>query len=112
MGRPLEPYHHAWLSVHPNRTEAWLVERLADGFHVHHKDGNHGNDDPMNLVLIDGVDHLRLHGMRLTNIRRRRVEAPPKRDSMNRLVTEGPTWTKKKRAARLRRLLDAIVVFD
>jgi hypothetical protein len=32
---------------------------------VHHIDGNHSNDEPANLVLIEGTDHLRLHGMQL-----------------------------------------------
>ncbi|MCB5205020.1 hypothetical protein LH464_21370 [Neorhizobium sp. T786] len=26
-------------------------------------DGNHSNDEPTNLVLIDGIDHMRIHGM-------------------------------------------------
>lgn len=62
--KPLEAYHSAWLAEHPNRSEGWLRERLADGFHVHHADGDHFNDDPGNLVLIDGQDHMRLHGMK------------------------------------------------
>lgn len=37
---------------------------LAQGFQVHHMDGNHFNDDPANLVLIEGSDHMRLHGMK------------------------------------------------
>jgi hypothetical protein len=60
--KPLQPYHHAWLNSHPTRDEEWLRAKLKDGFHIHHLDGNHSNDDPLNLVLIDGVDHFRLHG--------------------------------------------------
>lgn len=63
----MQSYHYAWLSVHPERTEEWLAARMADGFHVHHIDGDHYNDDPKNLVLIDGTDHMRLHGMRLAD---------------------------------------------
>lgn len=63
MARPLEPYHYSWLRNHPSRTEEWLRERLADGFHIHHLDGNHSNDGASNLVLMDGQDHLALHGM-------------------------------------------------
>lgn len=56
----------------------WLRERLKDGFHVHHIDGDHTNDAPKNLVLIDGVDHMRLHGMvlRLGAVRPLRSGSP------------------------------------
>lgn len=36
---------------------------LKEGFDVHHIDGDHSNDHPGNLALIEAVDHLRLHGM-------------------------------------------------
>jgi hypothetical protein len=62
--RQLESYHHAWLSIHPTRTEEWLRKQLAEGFDVHHLDGHHDNNDPDNLVLIEHVDHMRLHGIR------------------------------------------------
>jgi hypothetical protein len=54
--------------VHPHRTEEWLQERLRDGFDVHHIDGDHSNDDPINLVLIECVDHLRLHGKEMNRL--------------------------------------------
>jgi len=57
-------YHEAWLTAHPNRTREWLEERLRDGFDIHHIDGNHSNDDPSNLVLIEHRDHMMLHGGR------------------------------------------------
>lgn len=57
----LETYHYAWLSVHPERTEEWLIGILAQGFHIHHMDGDHSNDDPKNLVLIEGGDHMMVH---------------------------------------------------
>jgi len=63
MTPPLKPHQSAWLSAHPNRTEAWLRERLRDGFHVHHLDHNPGNNDPANLVLIDGEDHMHVHNL-------------------------------------------------
>lgn len=37
------------------------MEMLALGFDVHHLDGSHDNNDPKNLVLIDGADHMMLH---------------------------------------------------
>lgn len=60
----MQTYHHAWLKNHPERDEAWLQSMLSAGFDVHHVDGNHANDDPANLVLIEHVDHMRIHGMK------------------------------------------------
>lgn len=59
----MEEYHKVWLEAHPERTEEWLQARLKDGFNIHHMDGDHSNNIPANLVLIDGEDHLRLHGL-------------------------------------------------
>jgi hypothetical protein len=70
-GRPLEPHHAAWLAAHPHRTEEWLRARLADSFDVHHRDGEHDNDSPDNLVLIEHTDHMSLHGMYDSAFRRR-----------------------------------------
>jgi hypothetical protein len=61
MAARLKPYHWAWLAAHPERSQQWLRDRLADGFDVHHADGNHTNDDPDNLVLIEVTDHAKLH---------------------------------------------------
>jgi hypothetical protein len=58
----METYHHAWLSVHPHRSEEWLRDKLKDGFDIHHMDGNHDNNEPNNLVLVEHTDHMRLHG--------------------------------------------------
>ena len=63
MARPLQPYHYAWLSKHPERTKDWLRFALNAGFDIHHLDGDHDNNDPENLVLIEHIDHMRLHGM-------------------------------------------------
>jgi hypothetical protein len=58
-------HHLAWLKSHDYRSEEWLLGRLADGFHVHHLDEDHSNDDPRNLILIEGHDHLAIfHGMK------------------------------------------------
>jgi len=61
----VEIYHEIWLSSHPHRTPEWLKDRLRDGFDVHHMDGDHGNNDPANLVLIECTDHMMLHGGRI-----------------------------------------------
>ena len=59
----LKPHHKAWLQSHPERSAEWLQEMLADGFQVHHIDGDHANDHPYNLALIETTDHMRLHGI-------------------------------------------------
>jgi hypothetical protein len=61
QGKLMESYHYAWLSEHPERTEGWLQDRLKDGFAIHHMDGNHSNDEPRNLVLIESGDHMMIH---------------------------------------------------
>lgn len=55
-------YHLVWLANHPHRTAEWLKDRLRDGFDIHHLDGNHSNNAPSNLVLIENQDHQDLHG--------------------------------------------------
>lgn len=54
--------HEVWLLHHPNRGVDWLRDRFADGFEVHHIDGDAENNDIENLVLIEVTDHRRLHG--------------------------------------------------
>lgn len=46
--------HKIWLLHHPNRDMGWLKDRFADGFEVHHIDGDIENNDIDNLVLIEG----------------------------------------------------------
>lgn len=58
----MQAHHVVWLASHPRRTREWLEQRIADGFEIHHCDHNHNNNEPWNLVLIEGVDHHRLHG--------------------------------------------------
>jgi hypothetical protein len=64
----LSPPQIAWLTKHQERSEEWLRARLADGFEIHHLDGNHANDEPGNLLLIESVDHKSLHGRRVQHI--------------------------------------------
>lgn len=54
--------HEIWLLHHPKRDVAWLKDKFADGFEVHHIDGDVENNDIDNLVLIEATDHRRLHG--------------------------------------------------
>lgn len=76
----MQPYHYAWLSIHPDRSEEWLKERLKDGFDVHHMDGDRTNNDPSNLCLVEHLDHMRLHNSPLAN----RLEAGKAARIMNR----------------------------
>jgi hypothetical protein len=68
--KALEQYHYAWLACHTHRTEEWLRAKLVEGFDVHHLDGNHDNNEGDNLVLIEHVDHMRLHGTCKTSLGR------------------------------------------
>jgi hypothetical protein len=63
----MESYHYIWLSTHTHRDETWLKEKLSEGFDIHHIDGEHNNNNPDNLVLIEHLDHMRLHGLTNTN---------------------------------------------
>lgn len=102
--KPLQPYHHAWLGNHSHRSEAWLRERLADGFDIHHIDANHFNNEPSNLVLIEHADHMRLHGMtgagRLERVRPQRRDKKHKfsgqemavNDFVNHRRSHGASW--------------------
>lgn len=60
-----QSYHLAWLVEHPDRTREWLKRMMLEGFDVHHVDGDHTNNEPGNLVLMEAADHMRLHGMGL-----------------------------------------------
>jgi hypothetical protein len=83
----MNDHHLAWLSAHPKRTEDWLKARVNEGFDVHHIDGDHSNNDPLNLVLIESVDHMMLHNGN------RKLE---------RLVRSNGRWSSRSDAAALR----------
>lgn len=57
----MKEYHLVWLDAHSDRTEKWLLDRLADGFDIHHLDGNHENNISTNLILVECQDHMLLH---------------------------------------------------
>lgn len=83
----MELHHVAWLAAHPERSQQWLEERMRDGFDVHHLNGNHDDNDPLNIVLIECGDHMMLHngakrfsrvvGRRGGRPREVKVAAPP-----------------------------------
>lgn len=95
----MKSYHYAWLSEHPNRSEEWLKARLADGFDVHHLDGDHSNDAPSNLVLIEHTDHMMLHGGRTLG------RLKPKRLSRDGSI-ERRIRLSRKRRARIQRIYE------
>lgn len=70
----MQDYHRIWLEKHPHRSEEWLKERLSEGFDIHHADGDRSNNDHDNLMLIDHVDHMGLHGIPLNRMARRYKE--------------------------------------
>lgn len=86
--KALRDHQMQWLSVHPARTEAWLRDRLRDGFDVHHVDGDRTNNDPANLVLIECADHLMLHNGHRKMLRMGKAEKlkarEPKKKKANR----------------------------
>jgi len=96
---PLARHQLAWLAAHPYRSEEWLRAVLADGFDVHHADGDHSNDDPRNLVLIERTDHMALHGAgakRLAQAVKSARRVSPERLEIGRRVYEakepGMSW--------------------
>src|SRR5690242_19841162 len=59
QGKMLKPHQVAYVQAHGPipicKCEA------GELLHVHHKDGNHYNDDPENLVVLTPSEHHRLH---------------------------------------------------
>lgn len=61
-GGDVPEHHRRWLEAHPNRDLVWLRFMTRQGFDVHHIDGDHSNNTPENLALVEHDDHMRLHG--------------------------------------------------
>ena len=55
-------YHYVWLESHREYDENWLAQALSAGFDIHHVDGDHDNNDPANLIMVEKSDHQKLHG--------------------------------------------------
>lgn len=47
--------------------EQYYGVKIPKGYHIHHKDMNHENDDPLNLEALDKDVHAQKHGF-LTNL--------------------------------------------
>lgn len=88
----MRDYHFAWLAKHPERSEEWLQDRLRDGFDIHHADGDRTNNAPENLVLIEGSDHMMLHGhslrRRLRGLEEKRAKAQRDRELIGKRAYE------------------------
>lgn len=97
----LKDYHYAWLSDHAGRTEDWLRRMMAEGFHIHHVDGDHSNNDPLNLVLIEGADHFLMHN----GVKRPISVRPGDRYKGVRAATEARAEERKKISRRLHNVL-------
>jgi len=106
-------YHEVWLAAHPDRTAEWLADRLRDGFHIHHIDGDWENNSPDNLALMEGLDHIRLHSAAAV-MRRGKVSKPSgdrwKRPPRRCVSVPDPDYVSPKRMARMARLAAGKIV--
>lgn len=59
---PTKAHHLAWMEGNHAEPD-FLYQAIMNGFQVHHVDGDHSNNDPLNLVLIYDRDHKKLHGL-------------------------------------------------
>ena len=80
---PLELHRQVWLDAHPERGVEWLLRMAKEGFDIHHIDGDHENNDPLNLVLIEPKDPFLLHSGRHRTLRLYKRETP---------VNAAPRW--------------------
>jgi len=55
--------HEAWAIEHRCIMERLLGRTLSTSEVVHHKDGNHLNNDPSNLELTSRTSHFSSHGL-------------------------------------------------
>ena len=64
---------HGWIYEHIFLMENELGRNLKDGEHVHHLDGNRGNNRLENLVLVTQSHHARIHKW----MERIKLDVPP-----------------------------------
>jgi hypothetical protein len=41
--------------------ETHYKREVPEGYHIHHKDGNHDNNDPENLICMSLEQHIKIH---------------------------------------------------
>lgn len=89
-----QSYHLAWLETHPHRSMAWLLFQMREGFDIHHVDGDHSNDAPENLVLIEHSDHMAIHNGGTVFVGRlaQRRGPRPRRTAPKRQVARRSRW--------------------
>jgi hypothetical protein len=59
-GLPLDQYPISSL-LHRWVFKKYYNQDIPEGYHVHHKDGEKWNNNPLNLELIPGEEHYRMH---------------------------------------------------
>jgi len=64
----MEDHHKAWIDSHKIYDEAWFRLATKAGFEIHHLDGDFSNNEPDNLILIEGIDHQKLHGRNMSRL--------------------------------------------
>jgi hypothetical protein len=47
--------------AHRRIFEKYYGRKIMPGYHIHHKDGDHTNNDPLNLVEVTALDHYIIH---------------------------------------------------
>jgi len=74
--------------------------KIPKGYHVHHKDMNHANDDPLNLEALHPDEHAKKHGflnnfiMAGANAEERRLAAMRKPEAKQKLLDSETCFTK------------------
>gem|GEM_PF-5083375 len=41
--------------------ETYYKRGVPEGYHIHHHDGNHDNNDPANLICVSLDEHIKIH---------------------------------------------------
>jgi hypothetical protein len=70
--------------------EQYYGVKIPKGYHIHHKDMNHGNDDPLNLEALTPDEHAQKHGL-LNNFIMAQQKANDRAININRIRMIGNT---------------------